>query len=136
MKNIVTLMVLCAVTLFAGDITVSIVGIESDSGVVRIGLYNQKRTFPEWGRAYKRTTIPARRGEIVCKFKNLPVGTYAVSVFHDKDENGELDKKFWGKSGEVCGFSNNPKSHKRAPHFIEAEFVHRMSDTVEIRLHR
>jgi len=42
-------------------------------------------------------------------FTDLHDGVYAVSVFHDENENQKLDKDFVGIPKEGYGASNNPK---------------------------
>jgi uncharacterized protein (DUF2141 family) len=41
---------------------------------------------------------------------DLPVGEYAVSTYHDLNNNKELDRYFFGKPKEPYGFSNNVRS--------------------------
>jgi len=41
------------------------------------------------------------------QFENLPAGTYSVCVFHDKNNNGILDKNWVGMPLEGYAFSNN-----------------------------
>ncbi len=38
---------------------------------------------------------------------HLPAGKYAVTVYHDLNSNGELDRKFYGPPKEPAAFSNN-----------------------------
>lgn len=40
---------------------------------------------------------------------DLPAGKYAVTTFHDVNNNGELDTKLFGIPKEPYGFSNNFK---------------------------
>lgn len=46
--------------------------------------------------------------KIVAEF-DLPAGEYAVSTYHDVNNNGKLDRYFFGKPKEPYGFSNNVK---------------------------
>jgi uncharacterized protein (DUF2141 family) len=38
---------------------------------------------------------------------NLPPGNYAITVYHDLNGNGELDRKFYGPPKEPAAFSND-----------------------------
>jgi uncharacterized protein (DUF2141 family) len=49
----------------------------------------------------------------------LPKGSYAISVFHDLNGNGKLDKNMFGAPKEPYGFSRNYKPFMRAPRFEE-----------------
>lgn len=68
-------------------------------------------------------------------FKDLPHGTFAVSVLHDENGNGKMDKNFVGMPKEGYSASNNPKKKRRAPTFDEAKFsLTSAEQTVEIAL--
>jgi uncharacterized protein (DUF2141 family) len=68
-------------------------------------------------------------------FKELPYGSFAVSILHDENGNGKMDKNFVGMPKEGYGASNNPKKKMRAPTFDEAKFALNSSEqTVEIAL--
>jgi uncharacterized protein (DUF2141 family) len=49
------------------------------------------------------------RGSGSVRFDKLTPGSYAVTVFHDLNDNGELDTGFFGIPKEPVGFSNNAK---------------------------
>jgi uncharacterized protein (DUF2141 family) len=51
----------------------------------------------------------------------LPKGSYAVSVFHDLNGNGILDKNLFGAPKEPYGFSKNYRPVIRAPRFDEVK---------------
>ena len=60
-------------------------------------------------------------GELHTKIR-LPFGKYAISIFHDVNDNEELDANFIGIPKEPYGFSNNPKSSFGPPGFDAAAF--------------
>jgi uncharacterized protein (DUF2141 family) len=51
-------------------------------------------------------------------------GTYAVSVLHDVNSNGDLDTNFLGIPKEPLGFSNGAKPKMGPPSFDAAKFTH------------
>jgi uncharacterized protein (DUF2141 family) len=68
-------------------------------------------------------------------FSDVPQGIYAVSVLHDENLNGKLDKNFMGIPKEGYGPSNNPAKKRRAPTFDEAKFsLDAPEQTIEIKL--
>ena len=68
-------------------------------------------------------------------WRDLAPGVYAVSVLHDENGNGKMDKSFIGIPREGYGASNNPPKMKRAPHFDEARFsLNGPDQALEIRL--
>lgn len=56
-------------------------------------------------------------------FPDIAPGTYAVSVVHDENADGELNTGNFGIPLEGFGFSQNPEIRTRAPEFSEAAIV-------------
>lgn len=56
------------------------------------------------------------------KVEALPAGTYAMSVIHDKNDNGELDMGMMGPT-ERYGFSNNARGSFGPASFIDAAMI-------------
>lgn len=52
----------------------------------------------------------------------IPFGKYAVTIFHDVNQDGELSTNFIGIPKEPYGFSNNPKSSFGPPSFEQSLF--------------
>lgn len=52
----------------------------------------------------------------------IPIGKYAVTIFHDVNGDAELSTNFIGIPKEPYGFSNNPKSTFGPPSFEESVF--------------
>lgn len=48
-----------------------------------------------------------RDGKASIEFPDLAYGTYAVSVYHDKNDNGMLDHNVFHFPAEPLGFSNH-----------------------------
>jgi uncharacterized protein (DUF2141 family) len=95
--------------------------LRSDAGQVVVVIHDNADHFP--GDApLRQTTASIADGQAVVRFLGLPDGTYAVSMFHDENGNGELDKTWIGRPKEGVGASNNPRPLLRAPNFEEASF--------------
>ncbi|MDR0612870.1 MAG: DUF2141 domain-containing protein, partial [Dysgonamonadaceae bacterium] len=52
----------------------------------------------------------------------LPEGEYAISVYHDENDNNKLDTGVFGIPTEGYGFSNNVKGFMGPPSFKESKF--------------
>jgi uncharacterized protein (DUF2141 family) len=66
-------------------------------------------------------------------YTDIPFGEYAVKIFHDEDNNGELDAGFFGIPTEDYGFSNNAKASFGPPDYEDAKFLfNRKALTIEI----
>jgi len=61
-------------------------------------------------------------GEVVFRLSDVSNGFYAISVFYDEDENGELNTSFFGIPTELVGFSNNAKGSFGPPSYDQVKF--------------
>ena len=53
---------------------------------------------------------------------DLPPGTYAVSVYEDRNSNHKLDRNLLGIPREPVGVSNNPRPRMGPPRFADSSF--------------
>lgn len=105
-----------------GDLTVTIKNINKFKGVIMIGLYNNDSTWLQIGKEYRGAKVEITATTVTYVFKDLPFGTYAISVFHDKNSDGECNRNWVGMPTEGYCFSNNFKPLVGSPKFKDAEF--------------
>jgi uncharacterized protein (DUF2141 family) len=67
-----------------------------------------------------RTVRAAEAGSIL--IRGVPPGDYAVSLIHDENGDGQLNK-FLGIPREGFGFSRNPRLRMGPPGFEECRFA-------------
>ena len=91
--------------------------------------------------AYKTETgcstksVDADARTVSCSFEGITPGTYAIKVFHDVNENGELDTSWIGWPQEPYGFSNDAPVNTGPPPFkLAAIQVKEGKQTERIRL--
>ena len=106
----------------AGKVGVTITGLRSSDGVVRCGLYASADGFRQPGREMRGAVAPIRGQSATCMFGGLPVGTYAVAVFHAERNEARIETGAFGKPKQGYGFSNNPSSGFGPPSFSAAAF--------------
>ena len=107
----------------AAALRITVTGINSAKGLVRIALCPPQAGFPDCKtRVARSASLSINAGQAEAEFAGLAPGTYAVSVFHDENSNGKLDR-FMGIPKEGYGFSRNPGFKPRAPKFSEAEIT-------------
>jgi uncharacterized protein (DUF2141 family) len=116
----------------ADDVTVTLQGVKKTSGAIVLCLWSAEDGFPdcESGKAVKRIVVPA--SSTSARFENVPAGTYAISAFHDANNNGKLDSNFLGLPLEAVGMSNNPKLNG-PPRFKPARFTVAGATKINIR---
>lgn len=110
---------------FTGSLQVEIVGLRDRTGDVCINLFDRADGFPhDREKAKARQCLPlAEQSEdapIVVTFADLPVGNYAVSLFHDRNQDGVLNRGEFGIPTEGFGFSNNAPVRMGPPRFGHA----------------
>lgn len=102
-------------------------------GAVYIAVYNNEKDYMKnrFAEAVGEVSSP---DELLVKIDVLP-GTYAVTIFHDLNGDGELNTNFLGIPKEPYGFSNNPRIRFGPPNFKEASFEFKeKGQIVEIHL--
>jgi len=94
----------------SADIFVSVTGVRSADGTVMACLWLSGWGFPscENGRSnVKQVLIPALQGTVNFTFEDVPDGTYAISVGHDQNNDGVLERhRFLKYPIEGAGISN------------------------------
>jgi uncharacterized protein (DUF2141 family) len=103
------------------DLTIRISNIQEARGVIRVAVFNQATGFLETEKAcFVKVAEVGKSASVDITFPNAPAGTYAVSCFHDLNNNGKLDKNMLGVPTEPYGFSNQARPTFRAPSWDEA----------------
>lgn len=102
---------------------VKIENVRNSEGYVLAALYNSEKGYPEDAeQALISDRIKAGSQNNTFTFKDIPSGTYAIAIFHDENDNQELDKNVVGIPQEGYGSSNNVQKMFRAPNFEESKF--------------
>lgn len=116
------------------NLTVTIDNIKSMEGTIEIGLYNKGEKFLEEGHALRVVSIKVKENSETILIKDLPKGTYAISLYHDKNSNGKCDRNFLGIPKEPYGFSNHFIPKFSAPTFKDCIFDLRSDHSMTIKL--
>jgi len=115
-------------------LTVVITGMRSNVGRVGVALYESPRGFPyQLSHALRTGFVDIHDGRSLITFRLLKPGTYAVTVFHDENNNETLDRDWLGFLAEPTAVSNNLKRHMHRPAFDAAKFTLQDSLSIAIR---
>ena len=68
---------------------VKLTHLDSDTGTLVVGLYNEEGQF--LNKTYKAISTKIKNQEATVMFKGVPPGLYAISSYHDKDDDGKLN---------------------------------------------
>lgn len=103
------------------SLTINVDNLRNSNGIVQFALYNKDGTIPDesYKKCYKLMKAKIINGSSVITFKDIPLGRYAVNIFHDENNNGKIDKGLiLPKEGlgfsnfKTIGFSNRPSFSK------------------------
>lgn len=98
-----------------------VVGLRSDAGTVRCLAFARDDGFPQnRDGAQGRAISPIRGKSATCEFPGLPPGRYALSFFHDEDDDDEFDTNFLGLPTEGYGFGNDARGTMGPPDYSKA----------------
>lgn len=121
MRNALHALFLLPAMVHGATLEVRVDGLREARGHVLVALADSAESWD--GKAAPRARIrhAVAAGSETIRFDDLPPGTYAVSLFHDENDNGVMDKNVVGMPTEGYGFSRNPRVMRKAT-FEEARF--------------
>jgi len=113
-------------------VTVNVVALRNTRGNILACLTAKADTFPECEKDPQslRLTVPARNGPVLV-FRHVQPGNYAVSLFHDENGNGRLDKSMGFIPREGYGFSRDAPVKMAPPKFAAAQFAVGNADQIQ-----
>ena len=108
--------------LCAADFEVTVKGLRTDKGQLRLAIFNDPQEFPR-GDEIRSLNIQTKSGEVIAIFKDMKPGVYALAIHHDENFNKEMDTNFIGLPKEGYGFSNDARVFFGPPNFEAASFI-------------
>lgn len=109
-------------------LVVDITNFRSSEGKAYVALQNPDQ------KAVQRVAVPIRNGATRVIFQNVPPGKYAVRLFHDENNNQQLDTGIFGIPKESWGCSNNVQAVMGPPRFEEMLFALQSNKTIVISM--
>jgi len=104
------------------NLTLVISELRNQKGEVCVALFESKAGFPEDDtQAICNDCFTVSELPLSISFE-VPYGSYAVSVLHDENKDGELNTNLLGIPKEGIGFSNDPRIIKGTPSFEKTRF--------------
>lgn len=113
---------------------VRVEGVESSTGLIQVALFTAQKGFLKPEGVYRADSARAQKGTTLLLIENLPHGVYALAVFHDLNENQELDKNWVGIPKEPMGFSNARVKAFGPPSFEDCRIDLRQDMSIAVRL--
>jgi len=116
------------------QLELEVIGINEIKGELGIGLYTNKEGWLKKGHEFILERVPVTANNEVIIYKGIPQGTYGISIYHDANNNGKVEKNLIGFPQEGYGFSNNLRPRFKAPAFKHAAFEVKSDTTIQIKL--
>lgn len=116
-------------------IVAQLTNLENDKGFCRACLFNSSASFNgKSGTPVQCIQAPVKNKMAQALFTNVASGTYAIFVFHDKNNNGKIDVNFLGIPKEGYGASKNKLPFAAAPAFNDNKFPVENNTTVYLTI--
>jgi len=113
---------------------ITVTNIRNSTGTIKWAVFKNETQFNKYDEYVDAGYVKAKQGSITITTKNLPDGNYAISVYHDENNNSEIDFNFLGLPTEGFGFSNNPVIYFGPPSFRECCFDKNRKKNVSIKV--
>lgn len=104
----------------SNTIQVEINNIDGSDGQMLIGLYDSGDNWLK--KIYKSGKGKIIDGKSSFAFVDVPDGVYAISTFHDENNDGKLETNFFGIPSEDTGASNDAPARFGPPKWKDAKF--------------
>lgn len=129
----------------SGSLTVQATGLKNDVGQVCFTLFERSEGFPDNPEGIIANqcvaasdvaieTDEAENQPLSVTFEGLPLGSYAVSILHDENEDQQINQGIFGIPTEGFGFSRNPTIQTGAPEFQETAIFVFGTTTTEVEM--
>lgn len=136
-KSFYTLVFLIfAVSLIAQEtsLKISVNNIRNSKGTVKWAVYKDAAHFNSNSGFADAGSVSAKKGTVTINTKNIPDGSYAISVYHDENNNSDVDFNFLGLPVEGFGFSQNPTLYFGPPKYKECVFTKKGNSVQNVKM--
>ena len=117
-RPLVLLALTAALPVQAATLEVAVGNVRAPNGTVRVAVCTAETFLAE--SCGVNGGAKARAGEVVVTFPNIAPGVYAVQVHLDEDDDGRINRNFFGIPREGLGFSNDAPFRFGPPRFGDA----------------
>lgn len=113
-------------------LSVSLYNTPSSDGAVKVAVYDSEGTFLKFDNVYKSGSAKADKNKVVVQIEDVAEGKYAIAVFHDANDNNELDTNWLGIPREKVAFSKAKMKAFGPPKFKECAFTVNQDTQVDV----
>ena len=104
------------------QLEILLTGFDNDQGQAKLALVNSRDQFETEDSQFMGINRPVIHRQVGLTL-TVPFGEYAVKVYHDENNNDQLDTRMFGIPKERYGFSNNVRGTLGPPAYADALFL-------------
>ena len=102
------------------DLTIEVVNAKVQAGALYTSLHAAEAGWMKAEAASASQRVNMNGDRVTVVYSGLPAGRYAVTMFHDENGNGQLDKNMMGIPRERVGFTKDARGRMGPPSFADA----------------
>jgi len=106
-----------------GTLRIMVENVKESQGKILLAVYADDRSFLSEVTYRSVHHQVSQAGVVTVEVPDLPYGNYAISLYHDENNNGKIDTNFMKIPKEPYGFSNNVRGTFGPPKFRDARFA-------------
>lgn len=103
----------------AGDLTLRVDKVQAGTGAIMVSVYDNAGGYLK--RPARVAQAPASLGATTVVIQDLAPGDYAITVYHDVNGNGQLERNLFRIPTEPYGFGNDAQGEMGPPAFEAAK---------------
>ncbi|OYY91725.1 MAG: hypothetical protein B7Y45_01770 [Sphingomonas sp. 28-66-16] len=112
-------------------LTMQITNVRNANGVIRVDVCTEAE-FLKKCRIF--ADAKAETGTTMVTIENVPFGVYGVSITHDENKNGKVDRGLFGLPKEGIGFSNDAPIRMGPPSWSDARIEFTGPKTISMKM--
>ncbi len=105
------------------ELVITLSGMQNTNGKVNLALYNSSTSFNDPNQTYRELFLVCTGSNMTISLDSIIPGDYAFAIFHDENDNQNLDQNFLGIPTEGFAFSNNAMGSFGPPNWTQSKFT-------------
>ncbi len=110
-------------TSYSQNLKIMVSNIKSVEGNIMIAIFNSDQKFLGNEMVTGKIEPVTQTGIMTITVEGLPLGEYAISIYHDGNANETLDTNLFKLPAEPYGFSNDARGTFGPPSFEDAKII-------------
>lgn len=104
------------------SLVINLSGMQNTNGKVNIAIYNSANTFNDPNQAINELFLTCTGSNMTITIDSITPGDYAFAIFHDENDNQQLDQNWLNIPTEGFAFSNNAMGSFGPPTWNQSKF--------------